>query len=158
MLNLLELSKKVTKLLVLLHGLRISTLATFDINQISMSNDTCNFYPSEPLKLDRQVRPRDKIIYKKFENSKLCLMAATMEHLKHRAEYNVAHTKFLFTTASSYGLQHKDTIAKTIHRIFETNSTREIAHYLKSLISVFQQLFATRNHKICETNSSFHMK
>ena len=42
-LNLLELSKKVTTLLVLLHGLRISTIATFDVTLITMSNDTCIF-------------------------------------------------------------------------------------------------------------------
>ena len=91
-LNLLELSKKVTTLLVLLHGLRISTIATFDINLISMSSDTCIFYPSELPKHGWQGRPRDKIIYKKFENSKLCRMAATIEYLKCRAEYDVAHT------------------------------------------------------------------
>ena len=38
--DLLGLSNKVTTLLVLLHGLRISTIATFDINLITMSNDT----------------------------------------------------------------------------------------------------------------------
>ena len=81
-LNLLELSKKVTTLLVLLHGLRISTIATFDVTLITMSNDTCIFYPSELLKHDRQGRPRDKFIYKKFKNSKLCPMAATKEYLK----------------------------------------------------------------------------
>ena len=46
-LNLLELSKKVTTLPVLLHGLRISTFVTFDVTLITMSNDTCIFYPSE---------------------------------------------------------------------------------------------------------------
>ena len=84
-LNLLELSKKVTTLLELLHGLRISTIATFDVTLITMSNDTCIFCPSEPLKHDRQGRPRDKFIYKKFENSKLSPMAATKEYLKRRA-------------------------------------------------------------------------
>ena len=44
-LNLLELFKKVTTLLALLHGLRISTIATFDINLISMSNDNMYFLP-----------------------------------------------------------------------------------------------------------------
>ena len=39
-LDLLGLSKKVTTLLVLLHGLRISTVATFDIKLMTMSNDT----------------------------------------------------------------------------------------------------------------------
>ena len=38
-------------------------------------------------------------------------MAATMEYLKCMAEYNVADTKFLFTTVSPYGPSHKDTIA-----------------------------------------------
>ena len=85
-LNLLELSKKVTTLLLLLHGLRISTIATFDVTLITMSNDTCIFYRSELLKPDRQGRPRDKFIYKKFENSKLCPMAATKKYLKRRAE------------------------------------------------------------------------
>ena len=85
-LNLLEVAKKVTTLLVLLHGLRISTIATFDVNLITMSNDTCIFYPSELLKHDRQERPRDKIIYKRFENSILCPMAAIKEYLKCRAE------------------------------------------------------------------------
>ena len=88
-LNLLELSKKVTTFLVLSHGLRISTIATFDITLITMSNDTCIFYPSELLKHDRQGRSRDKIIYKKFENSKLCPMPATNKYLKRRAECNV---------------------------------------------------------------------
>ena len=111
-LNLLELSKKVTTFLVLLHGLRISTTATFDVNLITVSNDTCIFYPSELLKHDRQGRSRDKFIYKKFENSKLCPTAATKENLKRRAEYNVPHTKFLFTTVSLYGQPHKDTIAR----------------------------------------------
>ena len=50
------------------------------------------FYPSELPKHGWQWRPRDKIIYKKFENSKLCPMAATIEYLKCRAEYDVAHT------------------------------------------------------------------
>ena len=98
-------------MLVLLHGLRISTIATFDVTLITMSNDMCIFYPSELLKHDRQGRPRDEFIYKKFENSKLCLLTATQEYLKRRAEY-IAHTKFLFTTVSPYGPPHKDAIAR----------------------------------------------
>ena len=39
-------------------------------------------------------------------------MAATKEYLKRRAEYNVVHTKFLFTTVSTFGPPHKDTIAR----------------------------------------------
>ena len=113
-LNLLELSKKVTTLLVLLHGLRISTIATFYVTLITLSNDTCIFYPSELLKHDRQGRPRDKFIYKKFKNSKLCPIAATKEYLKRRAECNVAYKKFLFTTISPYGPPHKDTIARWV--------------------------------------------
>ena len=72
------------------------------------------FYPSELLKHDWQGRPRDKFIYKTFENSKLCPMAATNEYLKCRAEYNVAHTKFLFTTVSHYGPPYKETIARWV--------------------------------------------
>ena len=67
--NLLELARKIKTLLVLLHGFRISTIATFDINLITMSNDTCLFYPSELLKQDQQGRPKDKFLYKIFENS-----------------------------------------------------------------------------------------
>ena len=77
-----------------------------------MSNDGCIFYASEFLKHDWQGRSRDKIIYKKFENSKLCPMATTKEYLKHRTEYNVGHTNFLFTTVSPYGPPHKYTIAR----------------------------------------------
>ena len=95
-LNLLEFTKKITILLVLLHGLRISTIATFGINLITMSNGTCISYPSELLKHDRQGRPRDKNIYKKSENLKLCPIAVTKEYLKHRAECNVTHTKLFF--------------------------------------------------------------
>ena len=72
-LNLSELSKKVITLLVLLHGLRISTIATFDVNLITVSNDTGIFYPSELLKHDQQGRPRDKFIYKKFKKYKTML-------------------------------------------------------------------------------------
>ena len=79
-----------------------------------MLNDTCIFYSSELLKHTQQGRPRDKIIYKKFENSKLCPMAATKEYLKRRAKYNVNHTKFLFTTVSSYDPPHRDTIVRWV--------------------------------------------
>ena len=42
-------------------------------------------------------------------------MAATIEYLKHRAEYNVAHTIFFFfTTVSPYGPPYKDTIARWV--------------------------------------------
>ena len=67
-----------------------------------MSSETCIFYSSELLKHDQQGRLRDKIIYRKFENSKLYPMTATSGHLKRKAEYNVAHKKFLFTTVSPY--------------------------------------------------------
>ena len=63
-LNLLELSKKVTTLLVLLHGLRISKIVTFDITLITMSNDTCIFYPSELLKHHQHGRPRQIYLQK----------------------------------------------------------------------------------------------
>ena len=41
-------------------------------------------------------------------------MAATNEYLKCRAEYNVAHTKFLFTTVSHYGPPYKETIVRWV--------------------------------------------
>ena len=41
-------------------------------------------------------------------------MAATKEYLKRRAECNVAHTKFLFITVSTYGPPHKDTIGRWV--------------------------------------------
>ena len=41
-------------------------------------------------------------------------MAATKEYLKLRTEYNIAHTKFLFTTVSPYGPPHKDTTARWV--------------------------------------------
>ena len=41
-------------------------------------------------------------------------MAATKEYLKPRAEYNVAHTKFMFTTASPYDPPHTDTIDRWV--------------------------------------------
>lgn len=77
--NIVTIFKNVTTLLELLHGLRISTIVTFDINLIMMSNDMCIFYQSELLKHDRQGRTRDKTIYKILKNLKLCPMAATRE-------------------------------------------------------------------------------
>ena len=64
-LNLLELSKKVTTLLV--HELRINTFATLYIDLITISNDTYIFYPSELLRHERQGRPRDKTIYRNLK-------------------------------------------------------------------------------------------
>ena len=55
-----------------------------------------------------------KLSTKNFENSKLCPMAATKEYLKRRAEYNVTHTKVLFTTVSHFGPPHKETIARWV--------------------------------------------
>ena len=60
--NLLHISKKVTTLLVLLHGLRISTIATSDINLVTLPHDMCSFYPSKLLKQDQQGRSREKFI------------------------------------------------------------------------------------------------
>ena len=39
--NLLHLSKKITTLLVLFHGLRISIIATFDLGLITRPYDMC---------------------------------------------------------------------------------------------------------------------
>ena len=103
-----------------------------------MSKDTCIFYPSELLKHDQQGRPRDKIIYKKSENPKLCPMAATKEYLKCRAEYNVAHTNFLFTTVSPYGLPHKDIIARWVKNTLAqtgVNAKNFSSHSCKSSVS-----------------------
>ena len=109
-LNLLELSKKVTTLL--------GSEYFANCNIWCQSNHCVKwhvyFYSSELLKHDQQGRARDKFIYKKFENSKLCAMAATKEYLKWRAEHNVAHRKFLFTTASPYSSPHKGTIARWV--------------------------------------------
>ena len=117
-------------MLALLHGLGISTTATFDVNLITISNDTCIFYPSELLKHDREARPRDKFIYKKFENSKLCPMPATKEYLKRRTECNVAHTKILFTTISPYGPPHKDTIARWVtHTVTQAGVNTNISSH-----------------------------
>ena len=59
-------------------------------------------------------------------------MAATMEYLKHRAEYNVGHTNFLFTTVSPYGPPHKNTIARWVKNtlaqaVFSSHSCRSSA-------------------------------
>ena len=85
------------------------------------------FYPSDILSHDREGRPRDKFIYKKIENSKLCQMDATNEYPKRRAEYNVV----------PYGPPHKDTIARWIRntltqaevntKIFSSHSCRSFA-------------------------------
>ena len=57
-------------------------------------------------------------------------MAATKEYLKRRAEYNIAHTNFLFTTVSPYGLPHKDTIARWVKNTHTSRS--EYRHFFIS--------------------------
>ena len=64
-------------------------------------------------------------------------MAASKEYLKRRAEYDFAHTKFLFATVSPYGPPHKDTIARWVKntlaqagvntKIFSSHSCRSSA-------------------------------
>ena len=41
-------------------------------------------------------------------------MASAKEHPKRRVEYNVARTKFFFTTVTPYGQPHKNTIARCV--------------------------------------------
>ena len=53
-LNQVELSKKVATLVLLSHGLRRGTIATFNIYLITMSNGACIFYSSKLLKDNRQ--------------------------------------------------------------------------------------------------------
>ena len=45
-------------------------------------------------------------------------MAAAKEYLKRRAEYNVAHTKFSFTTVNPYASPHKDPITRWVKNTF----------------------------------------
>ena len=45
-------------------------------------------------------------------------MNATNQYLKRRTEYNVAHTKFLFTTLSSHRAPHKIKIARWVKNTF----------------------------------------
>ena len=125
-LNLSELSKKVTVLFVLLHGVKISAIVTLSINLITMLNSMRIFYPSDVLSHDREGRPRDKFIYKKIENSKLCQMDATNEYPKRRVEYNVVPY-----------VPHKGTIARWVRntltqagvniKIFSSHSCRSFA-------------------------------
>ena len=74
--NLLHLFKKITTLLVLFHGLRISIIATFDFGLITRSYDMCVLYPSKLLKQDQQGRLREK----SFKSLKIL-----NEYLKRRA-------------------------------------------------------------------------
>ena len=60
----------VTRLLVLLHGLRISPIATFDINFNHHVKLHVFFYPSELQKHDQERRPGNNFNYKQFKNSK----------------------------------------------------------------------------------------
>ena len=60
--NLLHLSKKITTLLVLFHGLRISVIATFDLGLITRPYGMCVLYPSKLLKQDQQGRLREKTL------------------------------------------------------------------------------------------------
>ena len=50
-------------------------------------------------------------------------MTATKEY---PTEYNVAHTKFLITTISPYGLPHKDTIARWVKNTLTKSSSEYI--------------------------------
>ena len=82
-------------------------------------------------------------------------MAATKEYLKRRAEYNIAHTKFLFTTKSPYGPPHKDTIARWVKNtltqagvntdIFSSHSCRSSASSKANNMGVDLDNIGTKN-------------
>jgi len=119
LLTLQEITEKLVMLLILLHGQRVSTIATFDINRMCINENLCTFYPNILLKHERQGRARDSFTYRKYHESVLCPLRTINHYIEIRRELNLNHSMLLFTIRKPHTPPHKDTICNWIKSLFK---------------------------------------
>ena len=116
-LSIMDLSSKTAILLLLLSGHRCSTLLSFDIDFMDLSDELCIFYPHGLLKHSTPNRKHDIFKFKKFDKyPSLCPVRTITEYYNRREQLNTNSSSFFITCKKPYNKPAPDTISRWVRR------------------------------------------
>ena len=131
------LTLKLTILLLLLGGKRVSTIYLYNVEHINLTSSTCTFYLSGLEKHDHPGRTRRGIEYREYSNNpNLCVIQALHAYIKLRNKWwsQGGPTQLLITHVKPHQTASKETISRWAKDIltmagvntdiFTTHSTR----------------------------------
>ncbi|XP_052233741.1 uncharacterized protein LOC127846495 isoform X1 [Dreissena polymorpha] len=168
--TLLDLSRKLCILLLLVTGQRCQTIHSIQLNDISFDKNT-TMVTIQPNTLLKQSRPGKhlKPMYLKAYEGKMnvCVVKTLVEYLDRTKE--IRNSQFLFiTTTSPYKTASKSTISRWIKdimraagvdEVFKPHSTRSAATSKASLVGLsLQHILDTAGWSNAKTFATFYQK
>lgn len=114
-LSLKELSWKLTILLMLLSGQRIQTIHLLDIRYMTLTESSCSFSISKPVK---QTRPgthvHDLVFQAYFKDPGLCIVECLQEYVIRTKSLRGEETQLLISFVKPHKAVSKDTIGRWV--------------------------------------------
>lgn len=114
-LSLKELSWKLTTLLMLLSGQRIQTIHLLDIRYMTLTESSCSFSISKPVK---QTRPgthvHDLVFQAYFKDPGLCIVECLQEYVIRTKPLRGEETQLLISFVKPHKAVSKDTIGRWV--------------------------------------------
>ena len=114
-LSLKELSWKLTTLLMLLSGQRIQTIHLLDITYMTLTESSCSFSFSKPVK---QTRPgthvHDLVFQAYFKGPGLCIVECLQEYVIRTKPLRGEETQLLISFVKPHQAVSKDTIGRWV--------------------------------------------
>ncbi|XP_063856130.1 uncharacterized protein LOC135107471 [Scylla paramamosain] len=134
-LSLIQLSRKLTILMLLLSGQRGQTLHMLDIRNMTVSDSRVSFRIGDPLKTSRPGTHLSELVFVAYPpDRRLCVVTSTMSYLERTNNMRGSLTGFFLTTRPPVKLASRDTLrrwTKDVMRaaginlgIFSPHSTR----------------------------------
>ena len=123
-LSLKELSWKLTTLLMLLSGQRIQTIHLLDIRYMTLTESSCSFSISKPVK---QTRPgthvHDLVFQAYFKDPGPCIVECLQEYVIRTKHRRGEETQLLISFVKPHKAVSKDTIARWVKSVLANACT-----------------------------------
>lgn len=153
-LSLLQLSRKLVMLMLLVSGQRGQTLHLLDIQNMTVSDTKVSFRIGDLLKTSRPGNHLSELVFEAYEPDKfLCVYTAMRSYLDRTRETRGSTTRFFVTTKNPVTLASRDTLrrwTRDIMReagidlaIFSPHSTRSASSSKASLTLPVSLILAT---------------
>ena len=118
--KLIDLSKKITILLLLLSGQRCQTIQTLSINNLHLTKNSICFYTDHLTKTSRPGHHQSTLNLIAYqENRKLCIVTAIKVYLRRTAELRGSSTQLLITTTKPHRPATRDTVRRWVRETLQ---------------------------------------
>ena len=133
--SLIELSKKITILMLLLSGQRGQTIQALNLKNMKVEKDQISFYNEKLMKTSRPGRHKTTVTFRAYpHNKKLCIVTALKVYVRRTDEIRGSSTQLLVTTTKPTRPATIDTVRRWVKNlmqeagidveIFKSHSTR----------------------------------